>query len=27
MKDRKHHNGTCKWIKEFMEEVFGGWEE
>jgi len=27
MKDRKHHNGSCKWIKEFMEETFRGWDE
>jgi len=27
MKDRKHHNGSCKWIKEFMEEAFGEWDE
>jgi len=27
MKDRKHHNGSCKWIKEFLEEAFGEWDE
>jgi len=27
MKDRKHHNGSCKWIKEFMKEAFEEWEE
>jgi len=27
MKDRKHHNGSCKWMKEFMKEAFGEWDE
>ena len=25
--DRVHHNGNCSWMKEFMEEAFGGWNE
>jgi len=24
---RKHHNGSCKWMKEFMKSAFSEWEE
>jgi len=24
---RKHHNGKCKWMKNFLEESFGEWNE